>query len=324
MGFIPSLLLSLAVTAGAVSESPAYGPIPMANHHPLYVGLLHPAPERAQIADSPLMRVNVNHTNIFLFNTRGAWSTGIDKEITQLDLSFTYPVIEENLEVGIDVSAFYSSGGVLDGAIRWWHGRLGVKGYTGQADAPDYRFMDIVRKNGRNLVNGESGASVGDMDFSFKKILYIKSDITLSAQALLRAPVGDADAGYGAGSWELAGRALAEMRSDWLTLHAGLGAVAPTQMKRMGQTVDLDTMWMGFVSVEAPVWDRLNLVVQSMYNTSPLKSADIYQYSREFFEITFGFNYRTENGKVFTFGFSENLNQTAPDFTIHLSVEGGV
>ena len=324
MGFIPSLLLAFAVTAGAVSESPAYGPIPMANHHPLYVGLLYPAPERAQIADTPAMRVNVNHTNIFLFNTRGAWSTGIDKEITQLDLSFAYPLIEGNLEVGVDASAFYSSGGVLDGAIRWWHGRLGVKGYAGQADAPDYRFMDIVRKNGRNLTKGEMGASVGDMDFSVKKILYSESNLTLSAQAVARAPVGNADAGYGAGTWEFAGRTLAELRGDWLTIHAGFGAVAPGQMKRMGETVDLDTMWMGFAAVEAPVWERLNLVVQSMYNTSPIKSAEIYQYSREFFEITFGFNYRSEDSKVFTFGFSENLNQTAPDFTVHLSVKGGV
>lgn len=323
MGFIPSLL-ALVIAAGAVSESPAYGPIPMRNHHPLYVGLLYPAPERAQIADTAEMRFSVNHTNVFLFNTKGAWSTAVDKEITQLDLSFTYPVIEGDMEVGVDAGAFYSSGGILDGAVRWWHGRIGVKGYIGQADAPDNRFMDIVRKNGRNLVNGEMGTSVGDMDFSVKKLLFRDQKLTLSGQALVRAPIGGADAGYGAGSWEFAGRALAELRSDWLTLHAGLGAVAPAQMKRMGQTVDLDTMWMGFAAVETPVWERLNLVVQSIYNTSPLKSADIYQYSREFVEITFGLNYRAEDGKVFTFGFSENLNQTAPDFTIHLSLKWSV
>jgi hypothetical protein len=296
----------------------------MRNHHPLYVGLLYPVPETAEIAETPVMRASVNHTNIFLFNTRGEWSTAIDKELTQLDISFTFPIIEGNVEVGVDASAYYSSGGFLDGGMRWWHGRLGVKGYTGQADAPDYRFMDNVKKNGRNLVNGASGASIGDLDFSVKKLLYRDAGLTMSAQGVVRAPVGDADAGYGAGSWEFAGRALAEMRSDWLTLHAGLGAVAPTQMKRMGQTIDLDTMWMGFASAEIPVWERLNLVVQSMFNTSPLKSADIYQYSREFLEITFGFNYRAEDGKIFTFGFSENLNQTAPDFTIHLSVKGRV
>jgi hypothetical protein len=296
----------------------------MSNHHPLYVGLLYPTPEMAEIAEAPVMSAGVNHSNIFLFNTGRKWSTAIDKELTQLDVSLTYPVIAGSVEVGVDAGAYYASGGFLDGAIRWWHGRLGVKGYTGEADTPDYRFMDNVSKSGRALDNGEMGVSVGDIDFSVKTLLYREAGLTMSVQGVIRAPVGDADAGYGAGSWEFAGRVLAEMRSDWLTLHAGLGAVAPAQMQRMGQTIDLDTMWMGFAAVETPAWKRLNLVVQSMYNTSPLKSADIYQYSREFVEITFGFNYRADDGKVFTFGFSENLNQTAPDFTIHLSVKGGV
>jgi len=323
LGLISSLL-ALLIAAGGVPEAPDYGPIPMTNHHPLYVGLLYPVPQSAQIAQAPFMRASVNHTNIFLFNVGREWYTAIDKEITQLDLSFTYPVIEGNMEATVDAGAYYSSGGFLDGGIRWWHGRLGVKGYIGQADAPDYRFMDVVTKRGRALDNGQMGAVVGDMDFSLKKILYRERNLALSGQALVRAPTGDADAGYGAGSWEFAARALAQMRSGQLTIHAGVGAVAPAQMKRMGQTIDLDTMWMGFASAEIPVWERFNLVVQSMFNTSPLKSADIYQYSREFVEMTFGFNYRAEDGKVFTFGFSENLNQTAPDFTIHLSVKGGV
>jgi hypothetical protein len=323
LGLIPSLL-ALFIAAGGVSEASDYGPIPMRNHHPLYVGLLYPVPESAQIAEAPILRASVNHTNIFLFNAGREWGAAIDKEITQLDLSFTYPLIEGSMEATVDAGAYYSSGGFLDGGIRWWHRSLGVKGYIGQADAPDYQFMDNVKKNGRNLASGEMGAFVGDMDFSLKKVIYREQNLTLSGQAIVRAPTGDADAGYGAGSWEFAGRALAEMRRAWLTLYAGVGAVAPSQMKRMGQTVDLDTMWTGFASVEIPAWERLNLVVQSMYNTSPLKSADIYQYSREFVEMTFGFNYRAEDGKVFTFGFSENLNQTAPDFTIHLSVKGGV
>jgi hypothetical protein len=314
----------LVVTAGGVSESQVYGPIPMRNHHPLYVGLLYPVPEIAQIAEEPSILASVNHSNIFLFNAGRQWSAAIDKEITQLDLSFTYPVIEGNMEATVDASAYYASGGFLDGGIRWWHGRLGVKGYIGQADAPDYRFMDNVRKNGDALDNGKMGASIGDLDFSVKKLLYRDAGLTMSAQGVVRAPTGDADAGYGAGSWEFGGRALAQMRSDWLTLHLGAGAVAPAQMNRMGQTVELGTMWMGFASAEIPVWERLNLVVQSMYNTSPLQSADIYQYSRDFVEMTLGFNYRAVGGKVFTFGFSENLNQTAPDFTIHLSVKGEV
>ncbi len=321
MGIIPSLL-ALAIAAASGPESPAYGPIPMRNHHPLYAGALYPVPERAQIAESAVMRAGVNHTNIFLFNTEREWSTGIDKELTQLDLSFMRPIIEGNTEIGVNASAYYSSGGFLDGAIRWWHGRLGVKGYTGQMDTPDYRFMDIMRKEGRDLVNGESGASVGDLDFSVKQLLFRDQNLTVSGQAVVRAPTGDADAGSGAGSWGLAGRALAEMLCGPVTFHAGLGAVVPGQMKRMGQTIDLDTMWTGFAAVETPVWERLNLVVQSMFNTSPLKSADIYQFSREWVEITFGFKYRTEGGKVFGFGFSENLNKTAPDFTIHISVEG--
>lgn len=321
MGLIPSLL-ALVVAAGALSEAPDYGPIPMRNHHPLYVGLLYPVPESAQIAQTPLMRASVNHTNIFLFNVGREWYTAIDKEVTQLDLSFTYPLIEGDTEVSVNASAYYSGAGFLDGGIRWWHGRIGVKGYIGQVDAPDYRFMDNVRKKGRDLDNGEMGASVGDMDFSLKKILYKEQNLTLAGQAIVRAPVGDADAGSGSGSWEFAGRAIAEMRSGPMTLHAGLGAVAPGQMKRMGQTIDLDTMWMGFAAVETPVWERFNLVIQSMFNTSPLKSADIYQYSREFAEMTFGFKYHSEGGKVFAFGFSENLNQTAPDFTVHLSVKG--
>jgi len=317
---ILSFLLAANIAAAPVG---AYaGPIPMKNHHPLYVGLLSPSPEEAAVVESYKWTIAANHTNIYLFSSGSEWNVNIDKELTEGDISASVAIIPQRLEAGFNVPVYHSYEGFMDTTKRWWHGRLGVGTYAGEVDTPDNRYIETIYHNGNTSLIGEKGWAAGDADFWLKAKVWEDKMTVISAQLLAQAPTGNADMGYGSGQWEGVFRMLGEFRHDIMAASMGVGAALPGSLQRGGENIQLDPVYSGFVAFEIPVVKRLNLVVQSIGSTSPLKSADIIEFSREWVEITFGFNYILESGGVIRLGFSENLNQTAPDFTMHVSFTG--
>ncbi|MBI5815417.1 MAG: DUF3187 family protein [Nitrospinae bacterium] len=319
----------ISMTALALAASLAFGqagdyagPIPVQNHHPLYVGLLYPVPEEAAPAGSFKWTIAANHTNVYMFDSGGEWNAALDMELTEADISASLPIIPGKLEAGFSAPLYHSYEGFMDTTIRWWHHRLGAASYAGEDQAPDNRYVDTIYHDGQLFTSGKTGWGAGDASFWLKAKLWEDQGAVLSAQGLAQAPTGDADRGFGSGQWEGALRLLGEFRHEIMAGSMGIGAASPGSLKRFGQSVALDPVYFGFAGLEIPVVKRLNLVVQSMANTSPLKDAGIVEYSREWVEITFGFNYILESGSVIRLGFSENLNQTAPDFTVHLSFTG--
>ncbi|MBI4667443.1 MAG: DUF3187 family protein [Nitrospinae bacterium] len=312
----------ILLSAATAAAEPAYmGPIPMKNHHPLYVSLLYPSPESALTAQSFRWRIDVNHTNIYLYNGGKRWLAAIDRELTEADVNLSVPITPGKLEVGFNAAVYGSSEGFLDGLIRWWHGRLGVRGYRGQAETGDYRYEDAIYHDGEKIVSGEKGAMFGDTGLWLKTILHDGEKVKVAGQLLAQAPTGSPNTGTGSSTWEWGGRILASMESESIIAHAGGGVTFPGQLNSGGQGIPMEPMYAGFVALEIPVTGDLHLIGQSMFNTSPLKSADIYQFSREWIEVTLGLKYLIAGGYVASFGLSENLNQTAPDFTFHLSLE---
>ena len=298
------------------------GPIPMPNHHPLYIGLLYPVPDRAAIADKTRWSVALNHTNIFMMYKSEKWSASIDKEITEADLSARAPLIENRLEAGVKAPFYRSSEGFMDNLVRWYHKRIGAPSYYGQEESPDFRYLDTVTHNGELVRKGRRGDTTpGDVEFWLKALVWKGKGAAVSVQALAQAPTGDADAGTGSGDWEYGLRLLAGAEHGPMAYHAGAGVTSPGSLKLSKEDIKLDTMFMGFLGVEYEYSSSFSFLSQSMYNTSPFPSADIIAFSRQWWEVTFGFKWRLREGKTMTFGLSENLNQIGPDFTIHVSFE---
>lgn len=318
-----ALILALLISgvAGAAEDNNLPGLLRTPNHHPLYVGLLYPPPEVAAPVFKTRWSVSLNHTNVYMIGAKGNWAVAVDKEMTELELSAAYPLSGGRLEAGGAACLYNSSGGFLDGFVRWYHGRIGVSGYSGQTKAPDDRYWDYVYHDGERVSEGREGAMLlGDTDLWLKASLIKADGFDLSAQALAQAPTGGADRGAGSGAWEWGLRAMMSADMDPVTLHLGAGAAIPGQIKRTKDTASLNAIYSGFLGATYRAGARLWIVAQSMFNTSPLQEADIYVFRDPWWEATIGLKTRLKNGRVVGVGLSENLNRTGPDFTIHLSI----
>lgn len=299
------------------------GPIPVKNHHPLYIALLHPTPESTAPVSDMVWEFSIDHTNIYLFNWDDKWAAYVDKEVTEAAAAIRYPIeiADIGVEAGASIPLYTSSGGSLDKFIRWWHNLLGAPSYLGQEESPDFRYVDQLYYNDQLIIDGVSGdIFMGDAT------LWIKAPITYSElyhtsfQVFLSPPTGDVEKGGGSGAWEAGARVLAAGSLDTGLWSAGAGLFIPNALMRDEISAQLSVMAQGFASWEVPITPKTWFVVQSMFSSSPLSNADLYQFSRPFLDITFGLTYqRSEAAPLFIFGFSENLTQTAPDFTIHLS-----
>lgn len=298
------------------------GPIQTRNHHPLYTGLLYPPPESATTVETASFNAAINYTNIFIFDSEGRSSAFIDKELAEMSFSLRYPVAGGKAEIGMDAPFYYSSAGFMDGSVRWLHGRVGVPGYSGQEVIPDYNYSDVIRRDGTPVMRGARGqVAPGDATFWIKAGIFSKGPLTVSLQGLTQAPTGSADRGEGSGEWEFGARALATILAERFAIHLGGGGTSPGRIKRSLQTTSLNDMLIGFIGYERFVTGRLSLLLQSTVNSSPFKNSDLERFRKRWIEATFGFKYRLNGGSIVAVGLSENLNRTAPDFTIHFSLE---
>ncbi len=312
-----AILYLLAVQPATAFEFDSFGPALVRNHHPLYTGLLAPAPETAKIADSFDFSFSFNYTNVYMTEKTGGWTVGVDKEIIEAGATLKFPLKAGEIEFGAYIPAYISFGGVFDNLLRWWHRRIGMKGYNGQLEAPDFRYLDIVSLDNEIITEGYANRVYpGSVLFWFKKELLNSESYTVAGQVLVKAPTGDSYAGTG--SWDGGARLVISGRWREYLLHSSIGVTVPGKMKGK---VDLDPFLTGYFAMEYPVATRWRLLAQSQVNTSPLATLNFEPYSLPFAEITFGVAYRpSPEGRTYIVGISENLTQTAPDFTINFSI----
>ena len=233
------------------------------------------------------------------------------------------PLAGGRAQAGMEIPFYYSSGGLLDRFVRWYHQGIGVKGYDGQSQTPDYSFSNNLFHDGKKLMSdGGNRVSVGDTTFWIKIKIAETENYAASLQALAQAPVGSPDEGTGSGGWELGARLLVSGRRGENVAHVGLGITRPGALNYTSETIPLDPMITGFAGWEYLWSARLSLLAQTMFNSSPMSRSTLLTYSKPWVDVTFGFKYKFSDRYVVSAGFSENLNHTAPDFTIHLSIGG--
>ena len=222
----------------------------------------------------------------------------------------------------MSIPFYTTSAGSLDKIIRWWHNLTGAPSYVGQEESPDFRYIDQVYYKDHLITDGVSGdIFLGDATLWVKAPVNLSKQVYTTFQAFVSPPTGDIKSGGGSGAWEAGARILASGKLETGFWTAGGGLFFPNTLNDDTGNVPLSVMGQGFATWEYPWTQKSRFVVQSMFSTSPLPDTDMFQFSRPFVDITFGITYRrSQSSPLFLFGFSENLTQTAPDFTIHLSV----
>ncbi len=313
--------------SGVAHAADFHGPVPMKNHHPFYTGLLLPPPEAAAPVDARRWEVSFDYSNVYLYGTDKRWSVGHDYEIAELSMTLRQPVMDGAVEIGGRAPLFYQYAGFMDGMLRAWHKLLGVRGYSGQAEAPDYRYEQRASYEGEVLIRGrEREVVAGDVTLWVKGRLWEEGERLVSGSVYLQLPTGDVELGVGSGDYEYGARLVGSTVAEGIGVTWGIGVTGPSRFEGIETGVSYQSMVTLFIATEWPLqWllpvEDWTLVVQSMGNTSPVAGeTSIYQYGQGNYDLTIGLRHAPAGGPVWSVALSENLNRTNPDFTVNVAV----
>ncbi|MDH5637759.1 MAG: DUF3187 family protein [Nitrospinota bacterium] len=298
---------------------PLSSPIRSRNHHPIFVNLLNPPPEEAAVAEEFTWEIAVNHSSIFIMGANNEWYIHMDKEMTEYDFSLRAALPGLKMEVGAEIPFFMSSSGFMDSFVRTYHSTIGVEGYDYQDHFPDDFYVDKLYRGQKIFYLGRDGRTdLGDITLWLKGEAYRDGPYLLSWQAFAQPPTGKTDVGAGSGLWEYGARVLTTGEYTGLGVYLMLGAYVPGGMKGLDGETELIPMFSGFLGFEWTLWDGWAFLAQLTGTSSPMSGDQGDFFSKPWFDSTIGFKKLTQGGTL-AMALSENVNQTAPDFTIHLS-----
>ncbi len=296
-------------------------PFPVKNHSPVFFGLLYPAadiPETLPDGDIST-RADIHYSSIFFQEKDTGWNYKFDMELAQLTFGvrrgFGY------FEGGMELPLFYAGGGFLDQSILDFHQMFGFPDYTGQREAPRNRYLYSVNHNGLMWnAAAPNTVTLGDVTLWLKRELLTEENAGLAAKLLIQAPSANTETGLGNGAWEYGLMVIGESRYGEAAVTVNAGIINPGFIDR-GDRIPLNPMYLGDLAIEYSLMKRLSVLAQLSYVTSPYGAgaADLFRCPWQ--AITFGGRYRTASGRAIDISFTEDLSQTAPDFTVGLGVQ---
>lgn len=307
-------LLSAALLSSPLPSNAA--PFPVRNHSPTFFGLLYlPADIPHALAEGDVSaRADFNYSSIFFQGSNPGWSYIFDMELAQLTFGLRRGF--GLFEGGVELPLFYAGGGFLDQSILDGHRLFGFVDYIGQREAPRNRYLYSVMHDGKawNAASPHTMA-LGDVTIWMKRELLTDENGGVAAKLLLQAPTAGTETGLGNGAWEYGLLLIGQRRFDDLELTINAGAVNPGFIDR-GDRVALNPVYLCDGAVEKFLTGRLSGVAQISYATSPYGEGAPDLLRRTWLGLTFGARYITTSGRAIDISLTEDLTQTAPDFTI--------
>ena len=304
-------------------RSRATGPITNKIHHPLFFGLLFPTPDRADLIPQGKwgFNFNLNYSNILFSGEGQGFEFDADFEVGEMDFDVSYGV-KPWAQVGVEVPVFYFTGGFLDNFVEGFHDFTGFKGSSNLP--PAFSFTFDVFSNGQRWGNpGHGELGFGDITLYGKFELY-KDPLTqsyLSVKVLTQPPTGNSSRGIGSGVWDNGIMLLGQKGWGKFFIHGNLGGFFYDKMEKGDVDIELDPIVTGFVGFEYVLSDRWAFHLQTLIISNPIKEdAGDKGIDRHWQDITFGTKVRIGPTHL-TIGLSENITETAPDFTFITSLE---
>ena len=312
-----SCIVLLLAAASASSAQP----IPVKNHSPAYFSLLYPEPETASTVERGKFSyvLEFDYSNIFYLSGSKEWQTNVDMELAQFTLDIRMGTAVSTMEVGIRQPFFYAGGGFMDDFILDYHEALGLHDYPGQRAAPRKRYLYEIGHNGL-LWNAPDPYrfSYGDTTVWIKKELY-KGEIGITSLKLLaQAPTASTTTGFGNGAWEKSAVFMLDISGDTIDSIFNAGITDPGYIDR-GERLDLNSFFFAHAAVTYGFTRRLSIIAQWSSVASPYAADLTPRFKKRWSALTFGLRYFTASKKQITIGLLEDLSETGPDFTIHIS-----
>ncbi|MEK7308047.1 MAG: DUF3187 family protein [Nitrospirota bacterium] len=291
------------------------GPFQVKNQYPIFIHADQPYLEKASMENS--LSFSVSHSSTYTVQNSGNWTINLDMEITEINLRYKR-IINDIVEFGMDVPVVVFSGGFMDGFLESYHDTFGFPDY-GRSSRPHNEFLYEVRRDGRLVVEGETGVGLGDIRISLKTPLISSNGFNLSVKGDVELPSGRAKKGYGNGNVDMGISVLADKSiSDAVMTYWNFGAVFPGDVKGH-ETVNLENFIYGGAGLEAALNENFSLLAQVQGQSSIYPETDLLAVDREAYLLVVGGRFYEGNGSL-EFSLSEDISESgAPDFIITLT-----
>ncbi len=306
------------------AESPK-GPLQVRNSFPPFFMFLSPLPDSPGLLQAKELRLSLalDYSSTFVHDTAGDWEVLMDMETTLADLRLEYG-LADYLTLGLQVPFISMNGGFMDGFLENYHKTFGFPNY-GREKRPKNKFGYQLYFQDKIWLNGRAGGfNPCDSSLSAKlKLLQAISGrpVELSLSYHVKFPLGDPDYGYGSGEFDHGIFLLSRTRlGDFpVVLYIQPGFLFLSDPHTLGAAIEVDPSWSIFCGLEYLYSEKLSLMAQINYFTSPFQAPGISQLHLGGLQLDFGFSYSFSDKSALEFAFCEDLSGSgAPDFNLHL------
>lgn len=322
------VFLCLTVNALAGYEK---GPLHVRNQFPPHLMFLTPQPDSPNVVPEDRFKfsLSADYSSVFVNETSANWSALIDMEMTVLDVSLEYGMMEY-LTLSLDIPLVSMGGGFLDGFLEDYHDTFGFPNY-GREKRPKNEFAYSLRKNRQEWFSAESGGlHLADGSISAKLSLVDEetglfqkarfSSTSVSLAYTLKIPVGDEDRGFSSGGPDHGFSVLSQFRFSSFALYLNPSVIFLSDPQTSGPDISVNTIFGIFAGGEYALSDSWTLAAQLNYYTSPFENTGISQLDDDSLELGLGFTCELTPAMSLEFAFCEDLTHSVPDFNIHARV----
>ena len=330
------LIVALALSAAAQERDPAdalLGPLPVRDQYLLNNGFFFFEPESARVLDDDSWIVDLHTADSNTF-AKSRWishnlegdtdrrSGAQTLSIIRMDEGTTIFLVDgeihrttltahrgfgKNLELAIAVPFATIGGGSSDAFIESFHASLHLGDNQRVAMQRNHETVFLRTDQKTYLREHSSGSRLGDIAFSAKYELPALEDpnLSLSAQAAVELPTGDAQTLDGSGSIDGGVQLLATRDYGRSRVHASagllfLGGNAPLGIGR--QIVITDS-----IGISHLLTGRTSASVQVTVSQSPFRKIGAPELSRRSYQMTAGVQHAFAEGLTAYVGVVENL-----------------
>jgi hypothetical protein len=291
------------------------GPLQVNNLYPIFLHADQQYLDKAAVENS--MSYSLSHSSTYTVQSSGRWDIDLDMEISELNFRYKR-IIKDAVEFDVDLPVLIIGAGFMDGFLESYHDTFGLPDY-GRSERPKNEFLYVVRKDGRLIVEGRTGISLGDIRLALKKPLITSDGFALSIKGDLELPVGNAKEGYGNGSLDTGLSLLIDKKiTDRIITYVNFGAVFPGDV-RGHEKLDLKNFYSGGLGIEAYAGDNLSFLLQLQGQSSIYPQTDLLAVDRDSYLLIIGGRYKSGKSN-YDLSLTEDINASgAPDFILNLT-----
>lgn len=315
----------LVVLGAGEGKAADLGPLQTANRLPLYLMFLTPQPTKAQLPAHGELETSlaVEYNSIFLKHSGSRWDVLMDMEMMIVDISLVYGV-GTKMALKVDLPLVSMGDGFLDGSLESYHDALGVPN-CGREDRPGNTFGYHIFRDGAPWVQGRAG-TLNPADITISTQIELAST-TVGRRAMtsalllsLKLPTGNEEIGLGSGEVD----AGLFVPIQWSGLPYSFYLMPGITMIKDPESRQVPVSGRNSLSLFAGTAydynDRLRLLAQLNFHTSPIESTGSSRVDNGALELSLGFQRRLRDRLTLEFAFSEDLTRAAPDFNMRLGI----